>query len=206
MNKNIVIGVLVVLTLVFGGLYAQALSLDKALGNLGKVIAELTLGKASGLSHFQVESFLQGLAGGQQDQFQVSNSGILTQGGKVYSTSTTGTVVLSADPLLNYGNIVNVPNSPATTIRMPTKAQLLAADPTFLKNAGDRTTRHYFNSTSSAIQLTTFTGNTGVIMQIASSSAAHNSASTIGNYGSAMFTFWRTATSTDIYFTVQTFK
>lgn len=194
-NKNLTIGLVVAILIAAGAYFFPQV----------KEVA-VDLGRASGLSHFQTESFLQGLAGGQQDQFQVSNSGVLTQGGRVLSTTTNGTVTLSASEFLNYGNIVNNPFSPATTIKMPTKATLLAADPTFLKNAGDRTTRYYFNSTSSAIQLTTFAGNTGMIMQVASSTSAHNSASTIGNYGSAIFTFWRSATSTDIYFTVETFK
>lgn len=194
-TKNIVIGVLVVTTLLFGGLYLNARSVSNAVG------------KNSGLSHFQTESFLQGLAGGLRDQFQVSKSGVVTQGGTVLSTSTQGTVTLSASEFLNYGNIVNTPVAMAGTIKMPSKATLLAADPTFLLNAGDRTTRYFFNATGTATSLTTFAGNTGMIMQVASSTnGTANGVTTISGYGSAMMTFWRSSTSTDIYFQLQTFK
>ncbi len=59
-------GVLVVLTLAVGYL---------VYGSMG-----MYLGKASGPSHFQHESFLQGLSAGVRDQFTVDNSGQLTLG------------------------------------------------------------------------------------------------------------------------------
>ena len=38
------------------------------------------LGKASGPSHFQHESFLQGLSAGGRDQFTITNTGVVTIG------------------------------------------------------------------------------------------------------------------------------
>src|SRR3990172_5238910 len=63
--KNIVIGVLVITTLVF-----SVIAYKKA-----------SLGAASGTSHFQKESFLQGLAAGVRDQFSLTNAGVLTTSG-----------------------------------------------------------------------------------------------------------------------------
>lgn len=64
MNKNIVIGVLAILALLFG--------YNAVVGTL--------FGAASGPSHFQKESFLQGLAGGTRDQLSIDNLGQLTLG------------------------------------------------------------------------------------------------------------------------------
>lgn len=65
--KNIAIGVLAALALLFGYLYFTASS--------GTVA-----GAASGPAHYQTESFLQGLRGGQRDQFAVDNTGKVTIG------------------------------------------------------------------------------------------------------------------------------
>lgn len=63
-TKNIVIGVLAVLTLFFGLNYFSPNS----------------LGAASGPAHWQKESFLQGLAAGGRDQLSIDNAGKLTVG------------------------------------------------------------------------------------------------------------------------------
>src|SRR5437868_3116917 len=66
MTQKIVIGVLVVLTLLLGYLYFSG--------------ATPPFGASSGPAHFQKESFLQGLTGGQRDQWSVSNAGLMTIG------------------------------------------------------------------------------------------------------------------------------
>ena len=65
-TKNLIIGVLVVVVLVFAGLYFTN---------------PVFLGAGSGPAHYQNESFLQGLAAGARDQFSVSNVGALTSSG-----------------------------------------------------------------------------------------------------------------------------
>jgi len=72
-TKNILIGVLVVLALVFGVLYYQAQSQLADLGRAG-----------IGPTHYQTENFLQGLYGGTVGQFKVSNAGKITVASTTY--------------------------------------------------------------------------------------------------------------------------
>ena len=72
-TKNISIGVLVVLALVFGVLYYQAQSQLADLGRAG-----------IGPTHYQTENFLQGLYGGTVGQFKVSNAGKITVASTTY--------------------------------------------------------------------------------------------------------------------------
>lgn len=63
--KNLIIGILVILALLFGFLYFTG---------------GVSFGAASGPSHMQKESFLQGLAAGVRDQLSIDNLGQLTLG------------------------------------------------------------------------------------------------------------------------------
>lgn len=80
MNYKILSAVLGVLVLFFGFSYFSS---------------NQPLGAASGAAHYQVESFLQGLTGGARDQFSVSNTGKLTTGNVVVTTSNTATSTLT---------------------------------------------------------------------------------------------------------------
>jgi hypothetical protein len=167
------------------------------------------LGLASGPSHSQAESFLQGLAGGQRDQFRVTNTGMLSQGGSVFSTTSSGTVTLTAASVVANGTFVYTPIiATGGVVKLPTKEQLAtASNNTFIPNAGDRTTRYFYNSTTSAVSLTTLAGNTGVILQVASTTnVAGGGVTTISGHGTAILHFWRSATSTDIYVQALMFK
>ena len=94
-TKNLVIGVLVVLALVFGVLYYQAQS------QLG--------GAGSGPNHFQTENFLQGLFGGTAGQFGVRNNGTTfnaggVEGGTVLNIATTTVTILGLSSQLLTGS------------------------------------------------------------------------------------------------------
>jgi len=84
MNKNITIGLLVIVIIAIGG-YGLFSNND------------VVVGAPSGAAHYQMESFLQGVSAGARDQFSVSNVGALTTSGTM---ALSGAVAISAD--LNY--------------------------------------------------------------------------------------------------------
>lgn len=66
-------------------------------------------GAASGQSHYQMESFLQGVSAGARDQFSVSSAGVLTTSGAVNLSGAVGlSGVLSASA---EGNKIGSANS-----------------------------------------------------------------------------------------------
>lgn len=75
--KNIAIGVLAILALLFGTFLFL------------KQPAVQPLGAASGFAHNQMESFLQGVSAGTRDQFSVSNAGVVTTSGAITTTAST---------------------------------------------------------------------------------------------------------------------
>jgi hypothetical protein len=118
MTKNIVIGVLGVLTLFFGFSYFKA-------PPLGAV-------NPTGPLHQQMESFLQGLtAGGNYNPFVVTNNGAMVTGGSLLSTTTTSTSfgTLTATQLATNRTIVLTPNVSSATTTLPTAALYAAAFP-----------------------------------------------------------------------------
>ncbi len=197
-NKNLWVALIVVAIIAIGGYMFPSVSAD--------------LGKASGVSHFQLESFLQGITGGQRDQFSVTNGGLVTQGGTV--TSTSSPTLLTASNVISSKTIVIVPNLVSGTVTLPTLASITAATPNFIPNPGDMTERTVIVSTTTTNTLVTFAGNTGMIFQLASTTNTASSATgvtSIVGAGSAKLTFMRSATSTtpntgNIYVQVQLFK
>lgn len=82
MTKNIVIGVLVIITLLLGY----------------QLIGSKVVGLTSGPQHMQAESFLQGLAAGVRDQFIITNTGGVKVGtsGTTVTRINTGTCYIKA--------------------------------------------------------------------------------------------------------------
>lgn len=166
---------------------------------------EVPLGLSSGPSHFQAESFLEGLAGGRNDQFKVSRTGVLSQGGTVLATSSRGVVTLTAANVIDNGTILYTTEVTGGTLTLPTKANLLAASASFIPNSGDRTTRWIVMATTTRDSRTTLAGNTGVILQFASSTPATSGLMSGGGFTTRL-EFWRSSTTTDIYVTATHFK
>ena len=148
---------------------------------------EASLGAVSGPSHYQTESFLQGLAAGARDQFSVSNVGALTtsgamtasgavtlsstldvtgattldeltQGGSILSTSTISTaMVFIASDLLTYSTWEVTPNVADLTYTFPASSTLSAIIP----SAGDSRTWTIVNATTTAAIDVIFAAGTG---------------------------------------------
>lgn len=192
MKKNIVIGVLVVITLLSGGM------LMKRFG---------VFGAASGPSHLQKESFLQGLAAGSRDQFSLSNLGVLTSsvaatfsstlkgvlftsGGQVNSTTTLATTAtLAASDITGYSGIVMKPKSGSIAFTLPASSTLA----TFAPAVGDVRTFTFQNSTTTAGILMTFTGGTGNILKRFATSSVYEIVSDTDGGAFAIFTVYRAA-------------
>ena len=85
--KNILVLVLVAILLVVGTLYLT--------NSGGPVVTSSGIGAPSGAAHWQVESFLQGLAAGARDQFSISNLGAPT----IAATTTINTSGANCDYL-----------------------------------------------------------------------------------------------------------
>lgn len=113
----------------------------------------------------------------------------ITTGGLVLSTTTNGNATLGASDLLNFGSIVSTSTftNAALTLTLPASSTLSAMVPV----AGQSRTIHFVNATTSATVIITLAGNTGTILQSATSSKA------IRNGGSADLIFYRPGTTTD---------
>jgi hypothetical protein len=164
--------------------------------------------RSLGGQSLQVDSFLQGLTAGPRAQFKVSNTGMISSGGTVFATTSTGVTTITASDLIKNGTVSLRCNLTPCTLTMPTKAALAAVSGDFIPNSGDQTTRYIVNSTTTALSTLFVAGNTGMIMQVASSTSAANSgiSGITGPAGLLKLEFRRSATSTDIYFTVSAFK
>ena len=171
--KNIVIGVLVITTLVL-----SVIAYKKA-----------SLGAASGASHLQKESFLQGLAAGVRDQFSLTNAGVLTtsgaatftgtisgtgattlatftQGGGIRATSTVNSAetLLAADFDVE-GVIAYTLNVQDATLTLPATSTLSS----FIAPAGQTKSIFIRNATTTASMDLTIAGGTGMNLLVASS-------------------------------------
>lgn len=170
-------------------------------------------GAASGASHYQHESFLQGLSGGTRDQFSVSNVGALTTSGAITangiitsnagvirsytnSTSTTATTytAVQAD-ILNYDTILMTPNVGALTITFPATSTLTSMVP----SAGDTQETCLYNATSTSAATITITAGAGMDLERVATSTTSGSTGVLAipATGSACFKFVR-QTNTDI--------
>lgn len=100
MIKNIVIGVLVVLTLLFASLYIRENRTD------------VDLGAGTGYAHYQQEAFLQGLYAGARDQLTIDNTGNITKSGDITVTTTN-----TATSTITVGCLQTYATSTATAVR-----------------------------------------------------------------------------------------
>jgi len=123
-----------------------------------------------------------------------------TNGGAIFSTTSSGTVTLTNTDITQNETILYSPNITGAVLTLPTKANLTGLNPAFIPNAGDRITKWIFNATSTDSAVFTIAGNTGVILQVASSSV--NLPTVTGNITTdamVRLDFMRMSTSTDIY-------
>lgn len=176
-NKNLTIGLVIALFLSIGGyIYPKVAG----------------LGAASGYSHYQKESFLQGLTAGARDQFSLTNAGVLTTSGaatlsstmtvgglatmnagllKSYTnaSSSVGTGTLKESDILGYDTFLAVPTGAAATktLTFPATSTLTS----FVPNAGDRQQTCFFNATTTAATTITFAAGTGIDLEVATSTA-----------------------------------
>jgi len=86
MNKNLIIGLLVTVVIAIGGYFS----------------IKSNVGAPSGASHWQMESFLEGVSAGQRDQFSVSRTGVLTSSGAV---ALSGVATLTGGIVLDTGSV-----------------------------------------------------------------------------------------------------
>ncbi len=195
--KNVWIAMVVVTIIAVGGYFYPRLA--SVFGGLN----------TTGPQHYQAESFLQGLAAGVRNQFSVSNTGILSSGGSVLATTSQGTVILTADNVISNGTIAYTCAVTPCVVTLPTQAALAAASQYFIPNAGDRTTRYIVNATTTEATKTSVIGAVGMILQVASTTNTANPTSGVSSMvggGTLRLTFGRSATSSDIYVTVEAFK
>jgi hypothetical protein len=103
MNSKIVAGVLVAVTLVIFFVASTKTQI---------------FGASTGQAHFQTESFLQGLAGGQRDQFSVSNVGVITSTAAATFKGITNTTSNTATSTLVNGCYQSYATSTATALKL----------------------------------------------------------------------------------------
>ena len=194
MNNKFIVGVLVALALLIG-YFASSVSF---------------FGAASGPSHYQMESFLQGISAGARDQFSISNVGALTSSaaatiGGLFKTdagtlrsytsaTTTGTAVtLKLSDINGYDTISVKPIIGATTLTL--FASSTAS--TWLPTAGDMQETCFQNATTTSAITLTFAGGTGWDMQMASSTGMSGAKDlTIAPDSTACFKFIRKVATT----------
>ncbi len=176
----------------------------------GYFYPQSVLGAASGVAHYQVESFLQGLAVGARDQFSVSNAGALTtsgiiqtDGGELHSyvnaTSTTATTqTLKVSDVTAYDTVILTPNIANDTVTFFASSTASS----WLPAAGDSQRVCFINGTTTAnIGTITLAGGTGLKLLVSSSTTAGQGSLNIPAQKEACINFTRansTATTFDI--------
>ena len=175
-TKNIAIGLLVVLTLVFGVLYYLAQSKVSAL-------EEQLGGSGSGQNFFQKPNFIQGLAIGVNSLFEINKDGIVTNGGAPYVIAT-GTTSFTASQLCANRNITNSSgNIPGTiTLLMPAATSTIPC----LESVGDSI--EFIVRSAAATSTLTFSATSGGLIS--------TSTIVIGTVERPTTTAWILATST----------
>lgn len=163
MNNKIVVGVLAALVLLFGYAYVDYRETTPPV--------DQTVGRASGPSHYQAESFLQGLCVGTRDQTCFDNAGGLTReavSGFVLSTSTAGTAnTLTQSDLAVYSEIAVTPTVGSLTWTLPASSTMT----TFLPNNGNSQEFAIVNASTTANITVTLSPGTGTLLALATSSA-----------------------------------
>lgn len=120
----------------------------------------------------------------------------LTTGGTVTSSSTTATVGTLSQAEVSAGTYLFTPNTSAVTLTLPLASSLTS----FVPNSGDQATLYFRNATTSPTIAVTFAGNTGTILENASSTSI---TAVVGGGKGARLLFARSGTSTDVYVTLQ---
>lgn len=130
-----------------------------------------------------------------------TTQGVTTNTGAQLATTTNGNETLGANDLLSYASIISTSTftTSALTITLPASSTLSALVP----SAGNSRTIHFVNATTTALNIT-FAGNTGTILQTASTTKIVRSGG-----GSVDLTFYRPGTTSDaigdIYVTATNF-
>ena len=104
MNKNIIIGVLVIIALAFALLYFNAPQQAEPVG---------------GNAHFQTQSFIEGLYAGTSRQLSVSNAGLLTTTGGITNSGAfaqSGAIALSG--AVTMSGTAHVSQSASSTLQI----------------------------------------------------------------------------------------
>lgn len=127
-----------------------------------------------------------------------------TSGGTVFATTSSGVVTLTNTDLTENNTVLYTPIIVGGTITLPTKANLTGLSTPFIPNAGDHITKYIINATTSALAQVSIAGNTGVIIQNASSTS--NTVAGFSGPGVARLDFYRNSTTTDIYVLVNFYK
>lgn len=160
---------------------------------------------ASGDINTVAVRFIKGLSAGVSKQFNVDNTGMITNGGAIFSTTTAGTVTMLASDVVANGTFLVNPSIGTVTYTLPTKANIALLNPTFLPNQGDTVTKWLTNAS------TTPSGTTGIVRIVGSAGTIVRNVSTSTAsdflYGGneAKLVFRRSATSTDIYVDITIF-
>ena len=195
MNKNIIIGVLAAVALVFGVLYFNTANLFGA----------------TGPSHYQQESFIQGLYAGTNRQLSISNAGLLTTSGGLTVSgilTATGDIRLKSPVITGASSTLSGTGTPTSTLTaaqacdnslVTFSASTTAASRLILPTAdtmfadcltaiGDEATVYARNLAASTTMIAVGSASTTIVY-----TNATEGTSTIGAAGYAKITFVRAA-------------
>lgn len=162
------------------------------------------LGAAGDINTIAVR-FVKGLSVGLNKQYVIDSNGVVTTGGALYSTTTSGTVTELASNITPNTVLSVNPSIGKVVYTLPTKANIGAVSPTFIPNSNDTVTKWLINATttgSGTVGIVQIVGNTGVIVRNISTTTA---ADFLYAGNEAKLTFRRMASSTDIYVDVEIF-
>lgn len=182
MNYNkIIIGILVVLTVLFGYLYFNAQS------NLGRA--------GIGPNHYQVDNFLAGLFGGSTGQFKVSDKGKAILGGLEYEIPS-ATVTFTNAQLCSV-SFIDYTSSATAAIAAPTVTLPAATSTPCLSTIGDSVKFYVRNTATSSLTLSGALGGGSFVMS-SSTTALSDGVILASTY--AEVTGVRTTASTILWF------
>lgn len=122
----------------------------------------------------------------------------VTVGGGVFATTSSGTVTISNTDLKENQVIAYTPAITGGTFTLPTRANLDSVK--LVPNKGDSIEKYFVMATTNTAALVNFAGNTGTVVQYATTTA--NNAGMKQLYGGkyARLTLTRSATTTDIVY------
>ncbi len=179
--KNIIIGVLVITTLLFGFLYFYS---------------SIKLGVAiPGVIHYQTESFTQGL---YTPKILFGVNGIVTLSGD--NAVGNGSTTITAPQICNSAVLVWNPSYVNASATLPSAASIQAQ---CLQSPGELKILKFVNSSSTAANGIRFAAGAGMVLQYSSGTSATTG---LGGLDSAYLYFQATSTNGGIEVNIEQFK